>query len=50
MFSLTGPVTTSPSACRGEATNWMPKRPMSKTMVPKTFKSASQALQPAALT
>ena len=31
MFSVTGPVTSRPSAWRGEATNWMPKRPRSKT-------------------
>jgi hypothetical protein len=50
MFSVTGPVTMIPSAWRGEATNSMPKRPRSKKMVVKTFKSASQALQPPALT
>ena len=44
MFSLTGPVTTMPSAWRGEATNWMPNRPMSKTTVPSTFKSASAGI------
>ena len=30
MFSVTGPVTSRPSAWRGEATNWMPKRPRSQ--------------------
>ena len=49
MFSVTGPVTTMPSACRGEATNWMPNRPRSKTTVPRTFRSASAALPPPAL-
>ena len=42
MFSVTGPVTTIPSACRGDATNWMPNRPISKTTVPRTFRSASR--------
>ena len=50
MFSLTGPVMTKPSACRGEATNWMPNRPRSKTTVPSTFRSASHAPDPPALT
>ena len=50
MFSVTGPVISRPSAWRGEATNWMPKRPRSKTTVPSTLTSASQALQPPALT
>src|SRR5229473_3264368 len=50
MFSVTGPVMSSPSACRGEATNWMPKRAKSKTGVPSTFTSDSQPLQPPALT
>ena len=39
-----------PSAWRGEATNWMPKRPMSKTTLPVTLSSASQPLQPPAET
>jgi hypothetical protein len=43
-----GPVTTMPSAWRGEATKLMPNRARSKNGVAKTFKSASQALQPAA--
>ncbi len=50
MFSVTGPVISRPSAWRGEATNWMPKRPMSQPIVPSTLTSASQALQPPALT
>src|SRR5262250_3189533 len=48
IFSVTGPVITTPSACRGEATNWMPNRPRSKTTVLSTFRSDSQALQPPA--
>src|SRR2546426_3320343 len=28
---------SKPSACRGEATNWIPKRPRSKTTVLRTF-------------
>ena len=47
---VTGPVTSSPSACRGEATNRTPKRPMSHPMVVRTLLSASQALHPPALT
>ncbi len=39
---LTAPVISRPSACRGDATNWMPKRPRSNTTVPSTFTSASQ--------
>ena len=31
MFRVTGPVTRSMSACRGEATKWMPKRSLSYT-------------------
>ena len=50
MFSVTGPVIRSPSAWRGDATNWMPKRPRSNTTVESTLVSASQALQPPALT
>ena len=50
MFFGTGPVTSRPSACRGEATNWMPNRPRSKPTVLSTLVSASQALQPPALT
>src|SRR5712692_1724412 len=50
MFSVTGPVMSSPSACRGEATYWMPKRARSKTGVPSTLTSASQPLHPPALT
>src|SRR5262249_2546536 len=50
MFAVTGPVISRPSACRGDATNWRPKRPRSKTIVPRTLTSASQALQPPALT
>ena len=45
---VTGPVTSRPSAWRGEATNWMPKRPRSKTRVSSTLMSASQALHPPA--
>jgi len=50
MFWLTGPVTRSPSAWRGEATKSMPKRARSKVRVPRTLTSASQALHPPALT
>ena len=50
MFSVTGPVISRPSAWRGEATNWMPKRPRSQPTVLSTLTSASQALQPPALT
>ena len=50
MFSVTQPVMRSPSAWRGEATIWIPKRPRSHPTVPRTFTSASQALQPPALT
>src|SRR3954451_14853009 len=48
MFAVTGPVTTRPSAWRGEATNWIPNRPRSKTTVPSTFRSASAELSPPA--
>src|SRR4030095_16726903 len=50
MFRLTAPVIKSPSAWRGDATNWIPKRPRSKTTVLSTFTSASQPLPPPALT
>jgi hypothetical protein len=50
MFSVTGPVTSKPSAWRGDATNWMPNRPRSNTTVFSTFTSDSQPLQPPALT
>ena len=50
MFSGTGPVISKPSACLGEATNWIPNRPRSHPTVPRTLVSASQALQPPALT
>src|SRR5260370_22446848 len=50
MVAVTGPVMSSPSACRGEATYWMPKRPRSKTGVESTFTSDSQPLHPPALT
>jgi len=50
MFSVTGPVTQSPSLCRGEATNWTPNRPRSQPTVPSTLVSASHPLQPPALT
>ncbi len=50
MFSETGPVTTMPSAWRGEATNWIPKRPRSNWTFPLAFSSASHPLQPAAET
>ena len=48
MFSETGPVTTRPSAWRGEATKATPKRDMSNCTLPEAFSSASQPLQPAA--
>lgn len=48
MFLEMGPVTTIPSECRGDATKLMPNRARSKKGVASTFKSASQALQPAA--
>ncbi len=50
MLRVTGPVTRSPSACRGDATNWIPKRPRSKTTVLRTLTSASHPLHPPALT
>ena len=50
MFSLTGPVINNASACRGDATNWIPNLPMSHAGVPSTFESASHALHPAAET
>src|SRR5664279_3745651 len=50
MFSVTGPVMRSPSAWRGEATNWIPNRPRSQPIVPRTLTSALQALQSPALT
>jgi len=50
MFSVTGPVTTRPSAWRGEATNWTPKRERSNWMLPAALSSASQPLQPPAET
>ena len=43
MFSGMGPVTSSPSAWRGEATNWIPKRARSNTTVPSTLTSAPVA-------
>jgi len=45
MLRLTAPVTTMPSAWRGEATNWMPKRERSKTTLPRACSSASQPPQ-----
>lgn len=48
IFLDTGPVTTIPSAWRGEATKLIPNRARSKKGVARTFRSASQALQPAA--
>ena len=48
MFSVTGPVTTTPSAWRGDATNWMPKRERSNCMFPAALSSASQPLHPPA--
>lgn len=50
MFSVTGPVTTTPSAWRGEATNWIPKRDRSNCTLPAALSSASQPLQPPAET
>lgn len=50
MFFVIGPVRTMPSACRGEAVNSMPNRPMSKLTFPQAANSASQALQPPAET
>jgi hypothetical protein len=50
MFSLSAPVISRPSAWRGDATNWMPKRLRSQPTVFSTFTSSSQALQPPALT
>ena len=50
MLAETGPVTTSPSAWRGEATKATPKRDMSNWMFPEAFSSASQPLHPAAET
>jgi len=50
MFFVTGPVTNSPSACLGEATNCIPNLPISQPIVLRTFVSASQALHPPALT
>ena len=45
MFVFTAPVITSPSAWRGEATNWTPKRARSNTTFPRATSSASQPLQ-----
>jgi hypothetical protein len=42
---VTGLVINNPSASRGDATNWMPKRPKSQKGVPRALLSASQALQ-----
>src|SRR6266581_993053 len=50
MLAVTGPVISNPSAWRGEATNWMPKRERSKTTVFRTFTSTSHPLHPPALT
>src|SRR5574337_981519 len=50
MFAVTGPVISRPSAWRGDATYWIPNRPRSNTTVPSTLTSASQPLQPPALT
>ena len=50
IFAVTGPVTRMPSACRGEATNSMPNRLASNTMLPSAFASTSHPLQPPALT
>ena len=50
MLSVTVPVTTIPSACRGEATNSTPKRLKSNTTFPRATSSASQPLQPPAET
>ena len=50
MFSVTGPVTTRPSAWRGEATNWIPKRERSNWTLPAALSSASQPLHPPAET
>jgi len=45
MFFMTGPVIRRPSACRGEATTWMSKRPRSVEGLPsrKEIASAGQA-------
>ena len=45
MFRVTGPVTSSRSACRGLATKWMPKRSRSKTGLAVAAISSSQPLQ-----
>src|SRR3990172_7911455 len=50
MFSEIAPVISRPSACRGDATNWIPKRLRSQATVFSTFTSSSHALQPPALT
>jgi len=50
MFSEWAPVTSSPSAWRGEATNWTPKRARSQPTEFSTLVSSSQPLQPPAET
>jgi len=50
MFAVTGQVTSTPSAWRGEATKSIPKRLESKTTLPSALTSTSHPLQPHALT
>ena len=50
MLSGTGPISSMPSACRGDAAYDTPKRPRSHASVFRTFVSASHAPQPPALT
>lgn len=50
MFLVTGPVTSSMSAWRGEATKWMPKRSMSCTGLLSAMISISQPLHEPAST
>src|SRR5512145_117712 len=50
MFRVTGPVTSRRSACRGEATKWMPKRSESYTGLVRPVISTSQPLHEPAST
>jgi hypothetical protein len=50
MLRVTGPVTRSRSAWRGEATKWMPKRSLSYTGLMSPVISISQPLQEPAST
>ena len=50
MLRVTGPVTSSMSAWRGEATKWMPKRSRSYTGLLRPWISTSQPLQEPAST